>query len=96
MGLANLGAFVAFVNGCDSVQAGFLANGNRLSAATDATARTSHDFNEMVVRFASANFIHHDPGIGQGIGNGNFDGQIADLQGCFLDAGQAAHRFKVD
>ena len=50
----------------------------------------------MVVGFASADFIHYDPGIGQGVCYSHLDRQITDLQGCLLDAGKTANRLEVN
>ena len=54
VGFANALPFVFAIDGLDACQAGGIVGDARLTAAADASSRTCHDFNEMILRLAAA------------------------------------------
>lgn len=67
-----------------------------MAAATNATAGTSHDFDEMIGGCAGFNLLDQDAGIGEAIGNGDLECECADLNVGLLDAIETADLVELD
>jgi hypothetical protein len=96
MRFANGFSFVFGINGSGSSPEYFaIAMMIRLSAAPNATAGTSHNFDGMVVRSPCSNFVEQFSRISQSVGNSHIHGSPSKSIGSRANHFQAAQPAKI-
>ena len=67
----------------------------RLTTATNATTRASHNFYKMIISFASFNFFNKLTSVGSTVNNSNFHLQTVNIYNSIANAFHTTHRLQI-